>query len=105
MTSRTYALPSRCGTVLLATALAACGTVPAGARPSTRSQQRRLRLRASPIAVRQHQPGPAPNAVSYQPNVKNGASKVKVDTLVKVVGQRGNRDQGQADLHRQGQPG
>ena len=63
------------GAVLLATTLAACAGTPS-APGGTSSQPP-----GSPAAT---QPVPTPDPVSFKSNVKNGASKVNVDTLVTV---------------------
>jgi lipoprotein-anchoring transpeptidase ErfK/SrfK len=68
--------------VLLATTLAACGgttSSPSG----TGSQQ------PDSPAPTQPAPTPTPDPVSFQPNVKNGAANVKVDTVVNVSASAG----------------
>jgi lipoprotein-anchoring transpeptidase ErfK/SrfK len=70
--------------VLLATTLAACGgtpTAPAG----TGSQPPGAPAPTEPSPT----PTPTPDPVTFKPNVKNGATGVKVDTLVAVAASAG----------------
>jgi lipoprotein-anchoring transpeptidase ErfK/SrfK len=72
------------GAVLLATTLAACGgtpTAPAGTGPQPPG--------ASAPTEPSPTPTPTPDPVSFKPNVKNGATGVKVDTLVTVAASAG----------------
>ena len=65
------------GAVLLATTLAACGGNPAD--PAAISSQQP----DSPASI-EPSPMPMPDPVTFKSNVKNGASNVKVNTLVAV---------------------
>ena len=82
------------GAVLLATTLAACGGTPTAQvglahsrppRPPLTRPRRHQRRRQTPSR--------------FKPNVKNGATGVKVDTVVTVTANRGHLDQGEAELH------
>ena len=65
------------GAVLLATTLAACGGNPADPAAITSQQP------DSPASI-EPPPMPKPDPVTFKSNVKNGASNVKVNTLVTV---------------------
>jgi len=72
------------GAVLLATTLAACGgtpTAPGGTGPQPPA--------ASAPNETSPAPTPTPDPVTFKPNVKNGATGVKVDTVVTVAATAG----------------
>ena len=72
------------GAVLLATTLAACGgtpTAPGGTGPQPPA--------ASAPNETSPAPAPTPDPVTFKPNVKNGATGVKVDTVVTVAATAG----------------
>jgi lipoprotein-anchoring transpeptidase ErfK/SrfK len=73
------------GAVLLATTLAACGGTPTAPAAGTGSQPpgAPAPTEPSPTAT------PTPDPVSFKPNVKNGATGVKVDTLISVSASAG----------------
>jgi lipoprotein-anchoring transpeptidase ErfK/SrfK len=72
------------GAALLATILAACGGDPTSPSAGTGSQpDTSASTQPSPS------PTPTPEPVSFKPNIKNGATNVKVDTLVSVSASSG----------------
>ncbi len=87
LTSRTLRLTGITGALALATALAACGTVPAGSTTDAGSQKPSAPASsaAQPSSPSSSAPAePQPDPVALTSNVKDGAKNVKVDTLVKV---------------------
>jgi lipoprotein-anchoring transpeptidase ErfK/SrfK len=88
MTSRTYTLPAAVGAVLLATVLAACSG-PAAQTSGSATQAPTTQTSGSTPSGTPTPSTPKPAAVSFRSNVKNGASKVGVDTLVKVSASAG----------------
>jgi lipoprotein-anchoring transpeptidase ErfK/SrfK len=83
-TRRMHRLSGVAGTVMLATILAACAGTP-NTPPSAGSGAEQS-VPASPTTAA---PTPMPDPVALKANVKNGASKVKVDTLVSVSASAG----------------
>jgi lipoprotein-anchoring transpeptidase ErfK/SrfK len=77
-TRRIRKLCAAAGAVLLATALVACGGSPAD--PAAISSQQP----DSPASIEPSLPMPKPDPVTFKSNVKNGASNVKINTLVTV---------------------
>lgn len=75
--TRMHRLFGAAGAVLLATTLAACAGTPS-APGGTSSQPPGAPAPTQPV------PTPTPDPVGFKSNVKNGASQVKVDTLVTV---------------------
>src|SRR4051812_37449498 len=72
------------GAVLLATTLSACGGTPTGpAGIGSQPPDAQAPTQPSPTAT------PTPDPVTFTPNVKNGATGVKVDTLVSVSASAG----------------
>lgn len=69
------------GAVLLATTLAACGGAPTAPTAGTGSQP--------PGAPASTEPAPTSTPVTFEPNVKNGATGVKVDTLISISASAG----------------
>ena len=88
MTSRKFALPTAVGTVLLAAVLAAC-TGPVGQTSGSATQAPTTQTSDATPSGTPSTSTPKPDAVSFKSNVKNGASKVSVDTLVKVSASAG----------------
>ena len=80
--SRMRRLSGAAGAVLLATVMAACGGTP-NPPPGTGAQQ------SAPPGPSAATPSPTPDPVTLKANVKNGASKIKVDTLVSVSASSG----------------
>lgn len=78
-TRRMRTLAGAAGVVLLATILAACGGTPTKPSAGTVSQPGTSASTQPPIP-----PLPKPNSVTFKPNVKDGASNIKVDTLITV---------------------
>jgi lipoprotein-anchoring transpeptidase ErfK/SrfK len=72
-------LAGAAGAVLLATILAACGGTTTKQSAGTDSQPE-ISASTEPSAP----PAQKPNPVTFKPNVKDGASNVKVDTLITV---------------------
>ena len=77
-TRRIRKLCAAAGAVLLATALVACGGSPAD--PAAISSQQP----DSPASIEPSLPVSKPDPVTFKSNVKNGASNVKINTLVTV---------------------
>ncbi len=82
-TRRMRRLSGVAGTVALATILAACGGTPDFPPAGTGAQQ------SAPPGPTAATPTPTPDPVTLKANVKNGASKIKVDTLVSVSASSG----------------
>ena len=78
-TRRMRRLAGAAGVVLLATILAACGGTPTTPSSGTASQPAGSASTEPAIP-----PLPKPNPVTFKPNVKDGASNIKVDTLITV---------------------
>ena len=77
------------GTVLLATAVAGCGILPADQASGTSSSQPSAPSARESNASASPSPSPTTPPVTLSANVTDGASKVKVDTLVKVKAEGG----------------
>jgi lipoprotein-anchoring transpeptidase ErfK/SrfK len=78
-TRRMRRLAGAAGVALLATILAACGGTPTTPSPGAAS------LPAGSASTELSPPPlPKPNPVTFKPNVKDGASNIKVDTLISV---------------------
>jgi len=84
-TRRMRRLSGVVGTVALATVLAACGGTP-GTPPSSETGSEQ----SAPPGPTTATPTPPPDPVTIKANVKNGASKIKVDTLVSVSASSGS---------------
>lgn len=73
------------GAVLLATTLAACGGAPSAPTAGTGSQPPGAPASTEPAPTS----SPTPDPVTFEPNVKNGATGVKVDTLISISASAG----------------
>ncbi len=73
------------GAVLLATTLAACGGTPTAPAAGTGSQPPGAPASTEPAPTST----PTPDPVTFKPNVKNGATGVKVDTLISISASAG----------------
>ena len=73
------------GAVLLATTLAACGGAPSAPTAGTGSQPPGAPASTEPAPTST----PTPDPVTFEPNVKNGATGVKVDTLISISASAG----------------
>jgi lipoprotein-anchoring transpeptidase ErfK/SrfK len=73
------------GAVLLATTLAACGGTPTAPTAGTGSQPPGAPASTEPAPTST----PTPDPVTFKPNVKNGATGVKVDTLISISASAG----------------
>ena len=73
------------GAVLLATTLAACGGAPTAPTAGTGSQPPGGPASTEPAPTST----PTPDPVTFEPNVKNGATGVKVDTLISISASAG----------------
>jgi len=89
-TSRMLALSGAAGTVLLATVLAACGATPSSVGSQSSSQPSGPATSATqPSSPTSTSTPTQPDPVKLTANVKNGATGVGVDTLVKVAADGG----------------
>ncbi len=84
-------LTAAAGTLLLVTAVAACGAVPQGQASNSNSQpaEAPVTSAAQPSAMPTPTEAPRPDPVVLTANVEDGARKVTVDTLVKVTAEAG----------------
>jgi lipoprotein-anchoring transpeptidase ErfK/SrfK len=85
------ALSGAAGTVLLATVLAACGATPSsvGNQPSSQQPNGPATSATQPSSPTSTSTPTQPDPVNLTANVKNGATGVGVDTLVKVAADGG----------------
>ncbi len=90
-TSRMLALSGAAGTVLLATVLAACGAMPSSVGNQSSSQQPSAPATSAtqPSSPTSTSTPTQPDPVKLTANVKDGATGVGVDTLVKVAADGG----------------